>query len=96
VEYVQLALGGVLGATGSYVIAYVIPFALRLSKGRRPSVSAWSVFGAVLLIAGTLFLGGLAGTIFGADLRSALLAGLAYQSTLIGAVPEGWPKLGRH
>ncbi|MEK6225524.1 MAG: hypothetical protein AABM40_04430 [Chloroflexota bacterium] len=78
-------IGGIVGAAASLVIVYGLPIGLALARGTvRPTFSKWRVAGALVVLMGTLFLGGLAAVLIGTDFKTALIAGLAYQSTLAG------------
>jgi len=83
----EAGLWGVIGAAGSLVILYGLPEGYRLAGGRaRPTLAGWRVLGVILILACTLFLGGLAASFVGAsEPKEAIAAGLAWQSTLVGA-----------
>jgi hypothetical protein len=84
------ALLGVVGAAGSLVLVYVIPIGIGLYHGTiHPEISLWRVIGGILILAGTLFIGALAAVLVGgSDDKTALAAGLAYQSTIAGIVKK--------
>lgn len=79
-------VGGAVGAAGSLLLLIAVPYFLAVLNGKADVDLAWKrVIAALLLLVATLFLGVLSAVVAGStDLKTAIVAGLAYQSTLAG------------
>ena len=85
---VQAGLWGAVGAAGSLLLLFVLPAAYALATGKAQlTLTPSTVVGASIVLVATLFLGAMSSVLLGTtELKTAIAAGLAYQSTLAGAV----------
>jgi hypothetical protein len=78
---------GALGALGSLLFAQALPWGLALLHGAELHITPTRIVGLVVVIAGTMALGGLVAYLIGdATAREAVLYGLGWQGAIGGFI----------